>query len=304
MLLTIALSVLIGLSLGLLGGGGSILTVPILVYAAGLETKDGIATSLLVVGATSVAALLFHARAGRVAWRVGFLFGAASIIGAYAGGRLAHVLPARLLLAGFTLMMFVTALAMMRRRREGAAAEATALRGGAFARAAAIGVAIGLLTGIIGAGGGFVIVPALVLLSGLPMRTAVGTSLLVIAMNSFAGFAGTLSHATIHWTLAFAVTSASAVGSLLGAALAGRVKPASLRSGFAWFVLAMAVFMTFKQLPTSASSKLASPIPLVALAAVSGSLLLFFLSRAVRARSARSAEPVRTLSQTTSGDRS
>jgi uncharacterized membrane protein YfcA len=209
MILTLALSVLIGVSLGLLGGGGSILTVPILVYAAGLDPKDGIATSLLVVGVTSASAMLFHARGGRVAWRVGLLFGVASMIGAYGGGRLAHVLPAKLLLASFTLMMFVTALAMMRRRRDGAPAEVTALTGAALARAAPIGVAIGLLTGIVGAGGGFVIVPALVLLSKLPMRTAVGTSLLVIAMNSFAGFAGTLSHASIHWSLAVAVTAAS-----------------------------------------------------------------------------------------------
>ena len=140
-LLTLALSVLIGVSLGLLGGGGSILTVPILVYAAGLDPKDGIATSLLVVGVTSVSAMLFHARGGRVAWRVGLLFGVASMFGAYGGGRLAHVLPAKLLLASFTLMMFVTALAMMRRRRECAPAEATALSGAAFVRAAPIGVA-------------------------------------------------------------------------------------------------------------------------------------------------------------------
>jgi uncharacterized membrane protein YfcA len=304
MILTLALSVLIGVSLGLLGGGGSILTVPILVYAAGLDPKDGIATSLLVVGATSVSAMLFHARGGRVAWRVGLLFGVASMIGAYGGGRLAHVLPAKLLLAGFTLMMFVTALAMMRRRRDAAAAEVTALRGAAFARAAAIGVAIGLLTGVIGAGGGFVIVPALVLLSGLPMRTAVGTSLLVIAMNSFAGFAGTLSHATIHWSLALAVTAASVVGSLVGAALAGRVKPESLRSGFAWFVLAMAVFMTFKQLPDSIKSILATHVLFVVLAAVAGSIALFALLRIVRARGARSVARVPSLSQAPSGDHS
>ena len=304
MILTLALSVLIGVSLGLLGGGGSILTVPIFVYAAGLDPKDGIATSLLVVGATSVSAMLFHARGGRVAWRVGLLFGVASMIGAYGGGRLAHVLPAKLLLAGFTLMMFVTALAMMRRRRDGAAAEVTALRGVAFARAAAIGVAIGLLTGIIGAGGGFVIVPALVLLSGLPMRTAIGTSLLVIAMNSFAGFAGTLSHATIHWSLALAVTTASVVGSLVGAALAGRVKPESLRSGFAWFVLAMAMFMVVKQLPPSVTSILGAHVPLVASAAIGGSLVILALSLAVRARGARSAEPVHSLSQAAPRDRS
>lgn len=268
MILTLVLSVLIGVSLGLLGGGGSILTVPILVYAAGLEPKDGIATSLLVVGVTSLSAMLTHARGGRVAWRVGALFGAASMIGAYAGGRVAHVLPAKALLAGFTLMMIVTAVAMMRPRKDAGTAQPTELRGAALARAAAIGVGIGLLTGVIGAGGGFVIVPALVLLSGLPMRTAVGTSLLVIAMNSFAGFAGSLSHASIHWSLALAVTFASVIGSLAGAALAGRVKPEMLRKGFAWFVLAMAIFMVAKQLPASVAHALSEHVMLAGLVAV------------------------------------
>ena len=251
MILTLCLSVLIGVSLGLLGGGGSILTVPILVYVAGLEPKNGIATSLLVVGATSFAAMLFHARAGRVVWRVGLLFGIASMAGAYAGGRIAHFLPAKILLVGFTVMIFVTALAMMRKRREAPTGEVVASRASALVRAATIGVTIGMLTGVIGAGGGFVIVPALVLLSGLPMRTAVGTSLLVIAMNSFAGFAGALGHVTIDWHLAFAVTTAAVGGSLVGALLAGKVRPDSLRRGFAWFVLVMAVFMGIKQLPAS-----------------------------------------------------
>jgi uncharacterized membrane protein YfcA len=290
MIFTLVLSVLIGLSLGLLGGGGSILTVPILVYAAGLAPKDGIATSLLVVGVTSLAATLTHAHGGRVAWRVGALFGVASMIGAYAGGRLAHVLPAKALLAAFTLMMAVTAVTMMRPRHDGAAVQVTELRGAALARAAGIGIAIGLLTGVVGAGGGFVIVPALVLLSGLPMRTAVGTSLLVISMNSFAGFAGSLSHATIHWSLALAVTIASVVGSLAGAALAGRVNPESLRKGFAWFVLAMAVFMVAKQLPPGAAGALSAHVTLCALfvacALVAG--ILVARARVQRAQHGRS----------------
>lgn len=255
--LALGLAILIGVSLGLLGGGGSILTVPILVYVVGLQPRDGIATSLLVVGVTSAAAMLSHARAGRVEVRTGLLFGVASMAGAYAGGRLAHFLPAKTLLIAFTAMMFVTALAMMRRRSEVEAWEAgapRALRGAALARASVLGVGIGLLTGVIGAGGGFVIVPALVLLCGLPMRTAVGTSLLVIAMNSLAGFAGALSHATIPWTLALAITGAAVLGSFGGTVLAGRVKPQSLRAGFAWFVLGMAVWMASKQLPASVRS--------------------------------------------------
>ena len=284
MIATLGLSVLIGLSLGLLGGGGSILTVPILVYGAGLEPKDGIATSLLVVGATSLAAMLWHARGGRVDLRVGLLFGVTSMVGAYGGGRLAHLLPARALLAGFTVMMVVTALAMMRRRSGAAGTPSPPASGAALARSAAVGVGVGVLTGVIGAGGGFVIVPALVLLRGLPMRTAVGTSLLVIAMNSFAGFAGTLSHATVHWPLALAVTAASVAGSLGGAWLAGRVKPESLRTGFAWFVLAMAIFMAGKQLPPSARRALGAHVGALGALGVALAAALF---RSARSRWSR-----------------
>lgn len=258
MMLLLALAALVGVTLGLLGGGGSILTVPILVYVAHLPAKDGIATSLLVVGVTSAVAMFSHARRGRVAWRVGALFGATSMAGAYAGGRVAYVLPSSVLLAGFTLMMAITALAMMRPRNEPAAASVAPH--GSVLRAVLTGVAIGLLTGVVGAGGGFVIVPALVLLSNLPMRTAVGTSLLVITMNSIAGFVGALPHATIPWSLAAQVTTAAVLGSLLGVISASRIEPALLRKGFAWFVLAMASFMTVKQIqPSSAASTEISP---------------------------------------------
>ena len=164
MLLAIVLSVAIGVSLGLLGGGGSILTVPILVYVVGLETKSAIATSLFVVGATSLSAMVAHARAGRVRWRVGVSFGAASMVGAFAGGRLAHLLPSALLLAGFTGIMVVTGALMLRRRKDTPVSSAAP-----FARTTAVGVLVGALTGVVGAGGGFVVVPALAMLCGLPI---------------------------------------------------------------------------------------------------------------------------------------
>lgn len=252
-MLVLLLSTAVGLSLGLLGGGGSILAVPMLVYAAGLEPKNAIASSLFVVGATSAAAMLAHASAGRVAWRVGALFGLSSMLGAYGGARLAHALPARALLAGFTLMMFIAGAAMMRRRSEpdsSTGPTAAAAHGGSsLVRASGVGVAIGMITGMVGAGGGFVIVPALVMLSKLPMRVAVGTSLLVIAMNSFAGFAGALGHVNVDWRLIGPVAGVSVAASLVGVALAGKIKPASLRVAFAWFVLGVAVFMTTAQLP-------------------------------------------------------
>jgi uncharacterized membrane protein YfcA len=245
------LALFIGVSLGLLGGGGSILAVPLLVYVVGLGPRDAVASSLFVVGLASVAAMIPHARAGRVRLRVGLPFGAASMVGAFAGGRLAYFLPEKLLLAGFTGVMVVTALAMMRRRRAETESDATEVASAtSLGRASLVGVAIGLLTGVVGAGGGFVIVPALVLLCGLPMRAAVGTSLLVIAMNSFAAFAGAVGHASVPWRIAGFITLAAVGGSLVGATLAKHVPAAVLRKGFAWFVLAMAMLMAWKQLST------------------------------------------------------
>ena len=249
MLIAAMLALLVGVSLGLLGGGGSILTLPVLVYVVGLAPRDGVASSLLIVGVTSGTATLAHARAGRVRWSIGVFFGAASMLGAFAGGRLSHLVPSAVLLGGFTILMLVTALAMMRSRPdhvEGAVVP-VALRGGALARVLAVGVGIGLLTGVVGAGGGFVIVPALALLFTLPMRAAVGTSLLVITMNSFAGFAGAAAHATIPWAIVGVMTASAVLGSFLGAALTTRVSPALLRKGFAWFILAMTMFMVWKQ---------------------------------------------------------
>jgi uncharacterized protein len=241
--LGLILSLAIGVSLGLLGGGGSILTVPILVYAFGLEGKQAIATSLLVVGVTSAAAMVPHAVGRRVDFRVGITFGAASMVGAFAGGRLAHFLPSSTLLAAFAVMMVVTGLAMLRGRPEQVAGEARMLWG----RVLVTGVLIGLLTGVIGAGGGFVIVPALALLCGLPMQKAVATSLFVIAMNSFAGFAGYIGSVPVDVRLAGLVTGAAVIGSVIGASFAGRVQPATLRRAFAWLVLAMSVYMLARQ---------------------------------------------------------
>jgi hypothetical protein len=246
MILALVLAVGIGVSLGLLGGGGSILTLPILVYVLGMEAKQAIATSLLVVGVTSAAALVPHARAGRVNVRIGLAFGASSMAGAFVGGRVAHFLPSGALLLAFALMMLVTGLAMLRGR--GASAALVGKR--PWGRILVVGVGIGLLTGVIGAGGGFVIVPALALLCGLSMSEAIATSLLVIALNSFSGFAGSIGHVTLDFRVAALITAASVVGSIAGAFAAGRVPEAALRRAFAWLVLAMAVFMLWRQTST------------------------------------------------------
>lgn len=249
---TLLLSVLIGVSLGLLGGGGTILTVPILVYVTGQDPKAAIAMSLLVVGITSAAGAVSHARAGRVQWRTGLVFGAAGMAGAYGGGRLAEFVPGTWLMVAFGAMMAVTAVAMLRAPRP------TANHDGqlALGRVIVDGVVVGLVTGLVGAGGGFLVVPALVLLGGLPMATAVGTSLLVIAMKSGAGLLGYLASTPIDWPLALAVTVAAVVGSALGGRLTDHVPEAHLRRAFAWFVAGMAVVVLGQQLPAALRSTL------------------------------------------------
>lgn len=247
LLITLALAVLIGVSLGLLGGGGSILAVPLLVYVADLPAKEAIATSLLVVGVTSAVGVLPHARAHRVRWRTGLIFGLAGMAGAYAGGRLAEYVPAWILLTGFALMMLATAIAMLRGRR--AAEGRPAPHELPVFRVILEGIVVGLVTGLVGAGGGFLVVPALALLGGLPMPVAVGTSLVVIAMKSVAGLAGYLSSVQLDWRLAGLVTAAAVLGSLAGGRLAGRLPADLLRRAFGWFVVVMGVFVLAQQLP-------------------------------------------------------
>jgi len=246
LVLTLAAAVLIGVALGVLGGGGSILTVPILVYLAGLDAKHAIAMSLFVVGVTSAIGAIPHARAGHVRWRTALLFGATAMAGAYVGGRLAAFIPGAWLLAGFGVMMLATAVAMLRERRDRPADVHHELP---VPLVVAEGIVVGAVTGLAGAGGGFLVVPALVLLGGLPMAVAVGTSLVVIAMKSFAALAGYLSAVQIDWGLALAVTAAAVVGGVLGARLAGRIPDRVLRQGFGWFVVVMGAFVLIQQLP-------------------------------------------------------
>lgn len=243
--LTVVLAVFVGIALGLLGGGGSILTVPLLAYVAGMEAKQAIATSLLVVGTTSMVAAVSHARAGRVQWRTGLIFGVAGMAGAYGGGVLARFIPGSVLLIGFAVMMIATAIAMLRGRKDvGPTGPGHRIP---VPKVILEGLVVGLVTGLVGAGGGFLVVPALALLGGLPMPIAVGTSLVVIAMKSFAGFAGYLSSVTIDWKVAGMVTAAAVVGALVGARLTALINPDSLRKSFGWFVLVMSSVILFEE---------------------------------------------------------
>ena len=246
LVITLLLSILVGVSLGLMGGGGSILTVPILAYVAGLEAKEAIAASLFVVGVTSAVSVVSHARHGRVRWRTGLIFGAAGMAGAFVGGLLGGYVPGTVLMIAFALMMLATASAMIRGRRGPVAAPTTQEL--PVLKVVLEGLVVGLVTGIVGAGGGFLVVPALVLLGGLPMSVAVGTSLLVIAMKSFAGLAGYLTSVQLDWPLVLGVTAAAVAGSFVGARLAGIIPEQALRKGFGIFVLVMAVFVLVQEL--------------------------------------------------------
>ncbi|MCA9774253.1 MAG: sulfite exporter TauE/SafE family protein [Myxococcales bacterium] len=244
--LAFALSILMGFTLGLLGGGGSILTVPILTLACDVPAKPAIATSLLVVGLTSLVALIPHARRDNVLWREGFFFAAFAMAGAYGAGLASGYLPARALLIAFSAIAAATGVAMLRPRREKPRLEAP--RRAPWFQTGAVGLATGGVTGLVGAGGGFLIVPALSILGGLEMKQAVGTSLFVIALNAFAGFAGHYSQGHVDPRIAGCVVTAAVLGALVGARLAGRVPEQRLRRGFGVFVLIIAGWMLAREM--------------------------------------------------------
>lgn len=253
-ILVLALSALIGVTLGLLGGGGSILAVPLLVYVAGFGEKEAIAASLFIVGTTSIVATIGHAREKRVQWKTGLIFGAASMVGAFAGGWLGGYIPGNVLLILFAIMMLATSIAMIRGRKNKTPADAAAnapvptKTSLPLARILIDGAVVGLATGMVGAGGGFLVVPALTLLGGLPMAVAVGTSLLVIVMKSFAGLSGYLFSVQLDWIPVLAITALAILGSFAGAALAGKINEAKLRKIFGYFVLVMGVFVLGQEL--------------------------------------------------------
>jgi uncharacterized protein len=247
MLIIALLATGIGFSLGLLGGGGSILAVPVLTYAAGLSAKEAIATSLVVVGSTALFALIPHARRGHVVWKTGAAFSVAAMAGAYLGGSAAHWFSGTTLLLLFAGMMTVTSLAMFRGRGD---LKATPRQSPPVMLVVTEGLLVGAATGLVGAGGGFLVVPALVLLGGMDMHKAVGTSLLVISMKSFAAFAGHAAHVTIDLQLAAVVTVAAIIGSFIGAMLAKKAPARFLRKGFAGLVLLMAGYVVQREAGT------------------------------------------------------
>jgi len=248
----VPIGLLIGLSLGALGGGGSILTVPALVFLLHQSPHAATTGSLLIVGITALAGMAAHHRAGRVRIAPGITFGILGVAGSYAGSRLSASIQPGLLLTLFAGLMLVAAAAMLRRRQPRSRPRPQP-GGGAVRRRLKIvtaATAVGLLTGFFGVGGGFVIVPALVLALGFDMPAAVGTSLLVIAINSAAALTVRIgSHVHLDWPLLIVFTLAAVAGTLAGNRVASRVDASRLTLAFAALLIAVAVYSLGRSLP-------------------------------------------------------
>lgn len=239
----LVLSAAIGLSLGSIGGGGSILTVPILVYLLDVPPHEAVAMSLAVVGATSLFGSYLHYRADNVSFSSGLLFGGAGIIGAFLGAPLTRLFSPGAMLLIFGILMFVVAVSMLWRKRQ--AEDATPHKPHP-AQAVLAGLGVGVLTGFLGVGGGFLIVPALVFFGGLSVKKAIGTSLFVILLNCVAGLVGHMSQNAFDWQLTGIVTTLAVSGAVGGTFLSHRLAAHRLQKMFAALVLGVGAFLVMK----------------------------------------------------------
>lgn len=237
--LDILLGFTIGLSLGLLGGGGSILTVPALVYLVGLSPQAAVTASLVIVGANSAMGAFMHRSQGTLNWKIALVFGGTGMAMAYLAAGWSKALPATTLMMLFAVLMLVVGLFMMFKPTPLGNDEG----GRGWLVTVLTGAGVGVMTGFLGVGGGFLIVPALVMLVGLSMRQAVGTSLVVIAMNSLAGFLGHLQGPPIDLQVVVIFVAAGLAGALVGTRLTRIVHPEHLRKAFAVFVIGLAIFL-------------------------------------------------------------
>lgn len=256
-------SILMGLSLGLIGGGGSILTVPILVYIFGTNPILATSYSLFIVGTTALVGGLFYLKKGEVDLKTGFIFGVPSFIGVYLTR--AYLVPSLpdpvftlgswvvtkplLIMLVFAILMLAASVSMIRTKK---AIEANKVKMNPqlqFLLIGLEGLIVGGVTGFVGAGGGFLIIPALVILVGMSMKLAVGTSLFIIAAKSLIGFAGDLQQKTeIDWTLIFTITGIAVLGLFVGMYFSEKVSEKSLKKGFGYFVLVMGSIILFDQM--------------------------------------------------------
>jgi uncharacterized membrane protein YfcA len=254
-------SALIGISLGLIGGGGSILTIPVLVYLLGVNAIDATAYSLFIVGATALVGAYPKYRQGLVNVKTAIIFGIPSIIAVFISRKLlVPAIPSTLFSIGslvitksilmmllFAVLMVFAAVSMIKNQK--VASTQTETKQKHYNPLILLeGVKVGILTGLVGAGGGFLIIPALVIFTGLPMKVAVGTSLLIIASNSLIGFIGDFGHFQMNWSILFSVTGIAIIGIFIGNYLSLKIDGAKLKKGFGWFVLIMGIYIIVKEL--------------------------------------------------------
>lgn len=268
-------AVAIGLVLGLLGSGGSILTVPVLVYLAGQPDKVAIAESLAIVGAIAAVGSIPYARQKLVDWHSVLYFGVPGILGTYGGAALSKLIPGAVQLALFAVVMILAAVLMIRGKKNLEAKSEAPHQRQPLWLIATEGLIVGVLTGLVGVGGGFLIVPALVLLGGLSMRLAVGTSLLIIAAKSFAGFYKYTEVLAdlgerVDWTLIGVFAAIGIVGSFIGNALSQRVPQEQLKRGFAVFLVIMGLFILMREGPKVFASS--EPVAVLALSPPDGAV--------------------------------
>ncbi|SMO55135.1 sulfite exporter TauE/SafE family protein [Fodinibius sediminis] len=243
-------ALLVGLSLGLLGSGGSILTVPVLIYLAGEQEKVAIAESLGIVGAISFAGFIPYALKKQVHWRSVILFGLPGMAGTYGGAMIAAYVSGTFQLLLFAVVMVFAAVMMFRDEKKQTGTDGVSQISHAWWKIVLEGMAVGVLTGLVGVGGGFLIVPALVLLGGLPMSLAVGTSLLIIALKSFSGFFKYMDvlaglDLAVNWHLVLVFSLIGAVGSLVGKRVGSRISNQRLKKGFAAFLVFMGTYIIY-----------------------------------------------------------
>ena len=258
----------IGLALGLIGGGGSVLAVPILVYVMQVPPKPAIAMTLAIVGTVSLVGVIPHWRKGNVNWRKALIFGSATMVGAFGGAKIANLpfVTGAMQLLLFAVMMLVAAIFMIRKSHSPTVSEPTlptpeiaeTLYSPPSCKYCWLwllteGLGIGILTGLVGVGGGFAIVPALVLLGKVPMKEAIGTSLLIIVFNSIAGFLGYWGKVDLDLHLMVSFTFIAAIGTLVGTHFYHRIDAKGLQKGFGYFLIAVASFVLFQQRHTLSS---------------------------------------------------
>ena len=258
-----AAAIIIGISLGLIGGGGSILTVPILVYLLGISPVMSTAYSLFIVGGSSLVGVVNYARKGLVDYKTALAFGLPSLVAVFVTRKfIVPAIPSELFAIGefamtkgmflmvlFAILMLVASVGMIKKKKEKTAEEHKAIKPWQTMLIILIeGAVVGTLTGLVGAGGGFLIIPALVLFSGLEMKRAIGTSLIIIAVKSLVGFTGDMSNYIIDWQFLLAFTGMAVIGIFIGSFLATKIDGQKLKVGFGWFVLVMGAFILLKEL--------------------------------------------------------